>query len=186
MNFKKFHISGVVLFKPKKLNDDRGFFMETFKSDAFNEIVGANTVFVQDNCSLSAQRGTIRGLHFQPPPHEQGKLVHCTRGSIIDVAVDIREGSPTYGQHVSVELNASNAHQIWVPAGFLHGFATLEPDTEVVYKVTDYYAPECDRNILWNDPDLNIDWGITESAAVISGKDASAPAFSTFQTPFSF
>jgi len=185
MNFKKFHISGVVLFKPKKFSDDRGFFMETFKSDVFNEIVGGNTVFVQDNHSLSVPRGTIRGLHFQSPPHGQGKLVRCARGSIIDVAVDVREGSPTYGQHVSVELNTSNAHQLWVPEGFLHGFATLEPDTEVVYKVTDYYAPECDGNVLWNDPDLNIDWGVTEDDAVLSGKDAVAPAFGTFQTPFS-
>jgi len=184
MNFKKFPLSEVVLFEPTKFGDDRGFFMETFKAHLFNEIVGSETIFVQENHSFSAQRGTVRGLHYQSPPHGQGKLVRCTRGSIIDVAVDVRQGSSTYGQHVRVELNAYNAHQLWVPAGYLHGFATLEPDTEVLYKVTDYYSPECDGNVLWNDPELNIDWGITESKAVLSAKDAVAPTFGFFQSPF--
>jgi dTDP-4-dehydrorhamnose 3,5-epimerase len=184
MNLRKFSISEVVLFEPTKFSDGRGFFMETFKANVFNEIVGSETVFVQENHSLSAQRGTVRGLHFQSPPHGQGKLVRCTRGSIIDVAVDVRKGSKTYGQHVKVELNASNAHQLWVPVGFLHGFATLEPNTEVLYKVTDYYAPKCDGHVLWNDPKLNIDWGITDSEAVLSAKDAVAPDFGSFQSPF--
>ncbi|MDG1127000.1 MAG: dTDP-4-dehydrorhamnose 3,5-epimerase [Hellea sp.] len=184
MNFKKLDLNEVILFEPTKFSDDRGFFMETFRANVFNEVVGSETVFVQENHSLSAQRGTVRGLHFQSPPHGQGKLVRCTRGSIVDVAVDVRKGSPTFGQHVRVELNAFNAQQLWVPVGFLHGFATLEPDTEVLYKVTDYYAAECDGSVLWNDPGLNIDWGVTESKAVLSKKDAVAPSFNSFQSPF--
>jgi len=184
MDVTSFDIDGVLLFTPQKFGDDRGFFMETFNSQKFNNAVGQETLFVQDNHSLSAAVGTVRGLHFQSPPHAQGKLVRCTRGAIIDVAVDARSGSPTYGQHVRAELNPNNASQLWVPAGFLHGFSTLLPDTEVQYKVTDVYAPDCDGNVLWNDPDLNIDWGIDPSEAVLSGKDEAAPRFSDFKTPF--
>jgi len=159
--------------------------METFREDAFNEAVGKTVRFIQDNHSFSAPKGTVRGLHFQAPPHAQGKLVRCIRGSIIDVAVDVRKNSPTYGQHVSIELSAQNANQLWVPEGFLHGFATLEDNTEVVYKVTDYYAPKSDGNIRWNDPSLKINWGIDENTAILSEKDVIAPLFKDFTTPFS-
>ncbi len=184
MNITDFKIEGVFLFTPRKFEDDRGFFMETFSAAIFDGAVGQKTIFVQDNHSLSIMTGTVRGLHFQSPPHAQGKLVRCTRGAIIDVAVDVRSDSKTYGQHVRVELNAENAAQLWVPAGFLHGFSTLVPDTEVQYKVTDIYAPECDGNVLWNDFDLAIDWGIDAANAVVSGKDEVAPAFNDFKTPF--
>lgn len=184
MNFNFFPISGLCLITPQKFGDDRGFFMETFKSKAFNEALGKKITFVQDNHSLSAPAGTIRGLHFQSPPHAQGKLVRCIRGRILDVAVDVRKNSPTYGQHVSVELTSQNAKQLWVPEGFLHGFATLEANTEVVYKVTDYYAPKCDGNVLWNDPDLKIDWGIEKASVILSEKDTKAPLFKGFNSPF--
>ena len=158
--------------------------METFRQDIFDEAVGKTVTFAQDNHSLSAPIGTLRGLHFQAPPHAQGKLVRCINGSIIDVAVDVRQSSPTYGQHVSVKLSADNAQQLWVPVGFLHGFVTLEPNTEVVYKVTDYYSPDCDGGVLWNDPELAIDWGISEENVILSDKDGQAQTFSDFKTPF--
>jgi len=184
MNIQPLEIFDVKLITPKRFGDERGFFMETFRQDSFNESVGQNVTFVQDNHSLSTSANTLRGLHFQAPPHAQGKLVRCIRGSITDVAVDARKTSPSYGHHVSVKLSAENAQQLWVPKGFLHGFVTLEPHTEVVYKVTDYYSPECDGNVLWNDPDLAIDWGISEDSVVLSGKDAKAPTFNAFTTPF--
>jgi len=184
MQVDEFDIEGVLLIRPRKFADERGFFMETFSAKTFNDAVGEKTVFVQDNHSLSKQAGTVRGLHFQSPPHAQGKLVRCTRGAIIDVAVDVRSGSKTYGQHIRAELTAENASQLWVPAGFLHGFATLMPDTEVQYKVTDIYAPDCDGNVRWNDPDLAIDWGIDPALAMLSEKDAIAPLFGGFRTPF--
>lgn len=158
--------------------------METYKGNAFNDAVERDVIFVQDNHSLSSKKGTIRGLHFQSPPHAQGKLIRCTRGRIIDVAVDIRKTSPTYGQHITIELSPENAKQLWVPEGFLHGFATLEENTEVTYKVTDYYSPDCDGNVLWNDSNLNIDWGISNAEASLSGKDLTAPSFIEFDTPF--
>lgn len=184
MNFEFFKITGLCLITPRKFGDERGFFMETFKSDTFNDAIGQNITFVQDNHSLSGPKGTVRGLHFQTPPHTQGKLIRCTSGRIIDVAVDARKNSPTYGQHISVELTAQNAKQLWVPPGFLHGFSTLEPNAEVVYKTTDYYAPECDGNILWNDPDLDINWGIDENVAILSQRDIAAPTFKNFISPF--
>ena len=184
MKFEFFKIKDLCLITPKKFGDDRGFFMETFRQDVFNKAIEKNVTFVQDNHSLSVPKGTLRGLHFQSPPHAQGKLVRCTRGSIIDIAVDARKKSPTYGHHMSVNLSADNAQQLWVPVGFLHGFVTLEPNTEVVYKVTDYYSPTCDGNVLWNDPDLAIDWGISEDTVILSDKDAKAQTFSDFKTPF--
>jgi len=184
MHIEALNIPEIKLITPKIRRDDRGFFMETFRQDIFNEVVGTQVKFVQDNHSLSVPIGTVRGLHFQSPPHAQGKLVRCIRGSITDVAVDVRRTSPTYGQHITVELTAENGKQLWVPEGFLHGFATLESNTEVVYKVTDYYAPECDGNILWNDPHLGISWGIAESKAIISEKDNNAPFFKDFNSPF--
>jgi len=184
MDMQPLGIFDVKLLTHKKYSDDRGFFMETFRQDMFNEAIGQNITFVQDNHSLSASANTVRGLHFQSPPHAQGKLVRCIRGSILDVAVDARKSSPTYGQHVSVKLSSENAQQLWIPEGFLHGFATLEPNTEIAYKVTDYYSPDCDGNVLWNDPTLAIDWGISEDNIVLSDKDAKAQKFSDFKTPF--
>jgi len=142
--------------------------------------------FVQDNHSLSAKVGTVRGLHFQTAPHAQDKLVRCGRGALRDVAVDIRHGSPTFGQSVAVELSAENGRQLLVPKGFLHGFVTLEPDTEIVYKCTDYYAPDCDAGVRWNDPALGIDWGISEDDAVLSDKDTTAPLLADLPTYFTY
>jgi len=158
--------------------------METFKADIFKEVTGSNLTFVQDNQSLSKDVGTVRGLHFQAPPHAQGKLVRCLRGKIIDVVVDARINSSTYGQHIKAELTDENGEQLWVPPGFLHGFVTLVPDTVIVYKCTDYYAPECDGNVLWNDPDLGIDWGLDSNKAILSNKDSNAPRFKDFESPF--
>jgi dTDP-4-dehydrorhamnose 3,5-epimerase len=146
---------------------------------------GLDILFVQDNQSFSAEFGTIRGLHFQRPPHAQGKLVRCLRGRILDVAVDIRRGSPSYGHWVAEELSAENGVQLWVPRGFLHGFATLEPNTAVAYKVDGFYSAECEGSVRFDDPDLAIDWGIDPNCAVLSEKDAMAPAFHAFDSPFS-
>ena len=183
MIFEKLAISEVVLIKPKKFGDARGYFMETFRQSLFTEEVGDFT-FVQDNQSLSADVGTVRGLHFQLAPRAQGKLVRCVFGAILDVAVDIRVGSPTYGQFVSAELTSENGNQLWVPPGFAHGFCTLAPSTEVSYKVTDYYSPEHDRGLLWNDPALDIDWPVDSDAAVLSGKDTVQPALADLKEAF--
>jgi dTDP-4-dehydrorhamnose 3,5-epimerase len=142
--------------------------------------------FVQDNHSLSVEAGTLRGLHFQTPPHAQGKLLHVIRGSIFDVAVDIRVGSPTFGLHVSANLSAENWRQIWIPPGFAHGYCTLEPNTEVIYKVTDYYAPECDRGIRWDDAALGVKWPVDSASAKLSDKDRRLPAFSEMTSAFVF
>lgn len=178
-------ILDVKLIKPTVHRDDRGFFCETFSARALRE-GGIDGNFVQDNHSLSVTKGVVRGLHFQTPPHAQGKLVRVTRGSIVDVAVDIRLGSPTFGQHVTEILSAENFHQLWVPAGFAHGFCTLEANTEVVYKVTSYYAPECDRGLAWDDPDLAIDWKITASDAVLSDKDKKHPRLADLDPAFTY
>lgn len=164
----------VKILTPKKHGDARGFFSETYSRRTLTEL-GIGVEFVQDNHSHSAEQHVVRGLHFQIPPHAQGKLVRVVRGSILDVAVDIRRASPTFGQHISVVLSAENWKQIYVPPGFAHGFATLEPNTEVVYKVTDYYAPECDRGLLWNDPAIGIDWGAAGQAAILSDRDQKHP-----------
>ena len=153
-------------------------------SGPFVKATGEATPFVQDIQSLSERRGTVRGRHYQAPPHAQGKLVRCTQGAIIDVAVDVRSDSPTYGQHVRVRLSADNGAQLWVPPGFLHGFATLTDHCLVQYKCTAYYDADCDAGVAWIDPELGIDWGLSETDAVISPKDASAPTFAAFQTPF--
>lgn len=185
MQIDNFPISGLYAFTPKRFGDDRGFFSETFNARAFAEVVPGVT-FVQDNHSLSRDVGVIRGLHFQTPPSAQGKLVRVTRGRVLDVAVDIRAGSPTYGQHVALELSAENWTQFWIPAGFAHGFCTLEPDTEFCYKVTDYYAPDCDSGIAFDDPDLAIDWPVTAEEAILSGKDKTHQSFRDFKSPFTF
>jgi dTDP-4-dehydrorhamnose 3,5-epimerase len=167
-------LPGVLLLTPKAFGDDRGTFMEAFRQDVF---AGAapGVVFVQDNVSLSRRKGTVRGLHYQRPPMGQGKLVRCGRGAILDVAVDIRSGSPNYGRHVAVELGAENRRQLWVPSGFLHGFCTLTDDAEVLYKVTAHYSPQHDGAVAWDDPDLGIAWPVDAASAILSAKDAAAP-----------
>lgn len=184
MQFEATKLSGVYLIKPRRFEDDRGFFSETFRATLFAEGTGADVEFVQDNFSYSKHRGTVRGLHYQAPPFDQGKLVRCTRGEITDVAVDARPGSQTYGEHITARLTAENGHQLWVPTGILHGFATLTPDCEVAYKVTNYYSKECDGNVLWNDPALGIDWGIANDEAKLSDKDKIAPVFADWTNPF--
>lgn len=164
----------IKLLTPKRFRDTRGFFAETYNKRVLTEL-GIDVEFVQDNHSLSVAKGTVRGLHFQAPPFAQDKLVRVVRGRILDVAVDIRKGSPTYGQAVSALLSADEGNQIFVPKGFAHGFCTLEPDTEVIYKVSDYYAPDHDLGILWNDPDLGIDWPVREEQAIVADKDKKWP-----------
>jgi dTDP-4-dehydrorhamnose 3,5-epimerase len=171
---KSFPIQGPLLFEPKKHGDDRGFFSEVFREDVFTKHAGA-IHFVQDNHSRSAHKGTVRGLHFQRPPFAQGKLVRVTQGAVLDVVVDVRAGSPTFGQHLSVELSAENWRQLWVPEGFLHGFCTLIDDTEFLYKVTNFYSAEHDGAVRWNDPSLGINWPVTGDSAIVSDKDSKAP-----------
>ena len=183
MNFERTVIAEVVVIVPKKIGDSRGYFSETFRKDEFLKNVG-DVEFVQDNQSLSAETGTIRGLHFQLDPRAQGKLVRCLAGAILDVAVDIRKGSPTYGQHVKIELTADNGHQLWVPPGFAHGFCTIEPNSIISYKVTDYYSPQHDRGLLWNDPELGIAWPVGAEAAVISAKDKVQPRLADLRAAF--
>lgn len=164
----------IKLLSPRRFSDPRGFFSETFNSQRLAEL-GITVPFVQDNHSLSVPCGTVRGLHFQVPPRAQAKLVRVVRGSIFDVAVDIRRGSPSFGRHVSAVISAAEWNQIYIPEGFAHGFCTLEPDTEVLYKVSDYYAPEYDRGILWNDPALRIEWPLRPGEALLSDKDTRNP-----------
>lgn len=176
-------IEGVLRLTPRRFGDTRGWFAETWSARRMAE-AGLDVAFVQDNQSHSAAAGTVRGLHYQRPPYAQGKLVRVARGRILDVAVDVRRGSPTYGRWVAEELSAENGAQLWVPRGFLHGFITLEPDTDVIYKVDAPYAADCDGAVRFDDPDLAIEWGIDPSAAVLSAKDAAAPHFRDFVTPF--
>ncbi len=165
---------GLVAVTPRRLGDARGFFCETWSRRRYADL-GIDVDFVQDNHSHSAPTGTIRGLHFQVPPHAQGKLVRVVRGAVLDVAVDIRAGSPTYSRHVAVELSAANGRQLYIPPGFAHGFCTLVPDTEVLYRVTDYYAPESDRGLAFDDPELGIAWPLGPEGAVLSERDRRHP-----------
>jgi dTDP-4-dehydrorhamnose 3,5-epimerase len=181
--FEQTALPGVVIVTPKRFGDDRGFFSETWNRRLLAEN-GIDVEFVQDNHSLSRAVGTLRGLHYQRPPHAQAKLVRVGRGRVLDVAVDIRRGSATYGRWVAVELSAENGRQLFIPAGFLHGFATLEPDSELLYKCSDYYAPECDGAVRYDDPDLGIDWGLGGKPPVLSAKDAAAPYLRDIDTPF--
>jgi dTDP-4-dehydrorhamnose 3,5-epimerase len=178
-------IPGVLLLKPRRFCDGRGYFVETFNERTFRA-AGVNASFVQDNQSFSRQRGTVRGLHFQLPPLTQAKLVRVLRGAIFDVAVDLRIGSPSYGRWTAERLTASNGEQLFIPHGLAHGFCTLEPDTEVAYKVDDYYAPECDTGLLWNDSVLAIDWPVGAEDVVLSGKDHKLGRFSNFVSPFKY
>jgi len=167
-------IPDVKILLPKKFGDHRGFFSETFNDKVLADL-GITRKFVQDNHSLSVERGVVRGLHYQIAPAAQDKLIRVIKGAILDVAVDIRKNSPTFGKHVAVELNAQNWRQIFVPVGFAHGFVTLEANTEVLYKVTNYYSPKDERGIRWNDPTLGIAWPIDASAATINKRDAEFP-----------
>ena len=185
MRIDPLQIDGLCLITPSKHGDDRGFFSEVFRRDLLLKH-GIDAVFVQDNHASSAERGVIRGLHYQLPPSAQGKLVRCARGAILDVAVDIRHGSPTFGRHVATELSASNWRQIWVPPGFAHGYVTLEPDSEVLYKTTSYYHPTAERGIAWNDPALGIDWRLSASQAVLSAKDQRNPPLAEVEVPFTY
>ncbi len=182
MQIEQTALPGVVILTPRRFGDDRGWFSETWNAARMAE-AGWDIAFVQDNHSMSGPVGTLRGLHFQRPPHAQAKLVRCTRGAIFDVAVDIRRGSPTYGKWVGVELTASNGKQLFVPTGFLHGFVTRLPDTEVQYKCSDLYAPDCDGGIRWDDPMIGIDWGI-DGQPVLSPKDKDAPLLADLDSPF--
>ena len=175
-------LPGVLLIEPKRHGDHRGFFAETYSQQAYAEL-GVEAAFVQDNHSLSAAAGTVRGLHFQAPPSAQAKLVRCGRGAIFDVAVDIQRGSPTYGQWAGYTLSAENGAQLYIPAGFAHGFVTLEPDSEIIYKCSDYYAPETEGALRWDDPDIGINWPLS-SAPILSEKDAVAPLLADFNSPF--
>lgn len=174
MRFREFPLSGLLEITPAKHGDDRGYFSEIFRVDKFSEHAG-KIDFLQENQSFSSQAGTIRGLHFQIDPFAQGKLVRCVSGAILDVAVDLRNGSPTYGQWAGVELTAEANNQLWIPAGFAHGFCTLVPGTIVSYKVTSYYSPECDRGMLWNDPTIGIEWPAVADANTLSPKDRVQP-----------
>jgi dTDP-4-dehydrorhamnose 3,5-epimerase len=175
-------LSGVVILTPARFGDDRGWFSETWNGPRLAQ-AGIAIEWVQDNHSFSAQPGTLRGLHYQKPPRAQDKLVRCTRGAILDVAVDARRGSPTYGQWVGVDLTAENGRQLLIPAGFLHGFVTRTPDTEVQYKCSDTYAPDCDGGVRWDS--VGIDWALTADP-VLSAKDRVAPAFADWQSPFAW
>src|SRR5438552_266956 len=170
-------IPAIKLLLPKKFGDHRGFFSEVYSRKALAEM-GILTDFVQDNHSLSVEKGVLRGLHYQIPPMAQDKLVRVVQGAILDVAVDIRRDSPTFGKHVTAVLSAENWNQIFVPIGFAHGFATLQPNTEVLYKVSNYYAPQLERGIRWNDPAMGIDWGVDADKAVLSKRDGEQPMLS--------
>lgn len=170
MNVIKTDIPDVLIFEPKVFGDDRGFFFESFSQKVFEEAVGRKVEFVQDNHSKSC-KGVLRGLHYQLEPHAQGKLVRCVAGEVFDVAVDIRKSSPTFGKWVGVNLSADNKRQLWIPEGFAHGFVTLSNEAEFLYKTTNYYSPQHERSIIWNDPSLNIEWQIDVSLLKLSEKD---------------
>lgn len=174
-------IPDVMVIEPKVFGDARGFFFESFNQKAFNEATGLDVHFVQDNHSRSAQ-GVLRGLHYQLPPHAQGKLVRVVRGSVFDVAVDIRKSSPTFGRWVGVELTEDNHKQLWVPAGFAHGFLVLSESADFLYKTTDYYAPAHERCIVWNDPELNIQWPDIGVSPLLSTKDQTGVRLSAADT----
>jgi dTDP-4-dehydrorhamnose 3,5-epimerase len=176
-------ISDVKIIKPRRHIDSRGFFSETYNKKALAG-VGIHLDFVQDNHSLSVEKGVVRGLHYQMPPFAQDKLVRVIRGSIFDVAVDLRKSSPTFGRHVAAVLSAEEWNQILVPIGFAHGFCTLEANTEVIYKVTNYYAPDYDRGLFWNDPQLGIQWPISPQQAILSEKDKCQPRFTELRDHF--
>jgi dTDP-4-dehydrorhamnose 3,5-epimerase len=185
MEVQSYPVAGLKLFTPRHIGDERGYFAETFRADVFAQHCG-ETVFVQDNESLSAREGTVRGLHFQSDPHAQGKLVRCTAGALFDMAVDIRAGSPTYGQWVGETLTPVNGKQLWVPAGFAHGFCSLEPDTVIAYKVTNYYSAACDKGLRWDDPAIGIAWPDVAEPETLSAKDKVQPLLADLPSYFTW
>jgi len=176
-------IPGLIVITPPRFGDERGFFSETWNREKLSA-QGITLDFVQDNHSLSAQVGTVRGLHFQNPPRAQAKLVRCGRGLLFDVAVDIRKGSPTYGKWFGIELSFENGKQLLIPAGFAHGFVTRAPETEIIYKCSEGYAPETEGALRWDDPDIGVDWGLDDTAPILSAKDAAAGPFAGFDSAF--
>lgn len=178
---KKFDIEGLVVIEPRRFHDDRGYFFESFNEQKYAELLGEDVVFVQDNVSCS-KKNVLRGLHFQNPPFAQGKLVSVVKGKVLDVAVDLRKDSPTYGQHEIIELSAENGLQFYIPPGFAHGFVALEEDTLFSYKCTNYYSPSHEDTLLWNDSKLDIDWKC--SAPLVSEKDKIGKKIDTFVSPF--
>jgi dTDP-4-dehydrorhamnose 3,5-epimerase len=180
-----FAAPGLIALTPPRHGDDRGYLSETYSLRRFAE-AGVDVDFVQDNHTFSAAKGTIRGLHFQAPPHEQGKLVRVVRGAIVDVVVDIRRGSPAFGRAIAVELSAENWRQLYVPPGFAHGFCTLTPDAEVLYRMTKYYAADADRGLAFDDPDLAIRWPVEPSDAILSEKDRRHPRLRDLPAYFSY
>lgn len=185
MKFVPQSIPDVILIEPVVFGDERGYFSETFRQDEFEKAVGYNVNFIQDNESKSS-KGVLRGLHFQLPPHAQSKLVRVVEGEVLDVAVDIRSGSPTYGQYVSALLNEKNKHQLFVPRGFAHGFVVLSEIAIFSYKVDNYYAPECDRGLKFDDDDLAIDWKLPEGELKLSDKDRKQPSLNDLGSCFEF
>ena len=182
MDVTKTALEGVLLLKPKRFGDARGFFSETWNKQRLAE-AGIDAEFVQDNHSMSAEPGTLRGLHFQSPPHAQGKLVRCGRGTLLDVVVDARKGSPSYGRWIAEELSFENGAQLWIPPGLLHGFVTREPMSEIIYKCTAYYAPDADGSVHWDS--CGIDWGLS-GEPILSDKDRAATPWSDFDSPFTW
>ena len=182
MKVRPLAIPDVLLIEPKVFGDDRGFFFESFNQQKFNEATGLDAQFVQDNHSKSA-KNVLRGLHYQIQPKAQGKLVRAVAGDVFDVAVDLRKASPTFGKWVGQRLSGENKFQMWIPPGFAHGFVVLSETAEFLYKTTDYYAPECERSILWNDPDLAISWPLA-GVPLLSGKDEQSPLLAEFAAAF--
>ena len=178
-------LPGVLIVTPRRFDDARGWFEETWSGRALAE-AGFTRPFVQDNHAMSGKLGTLRGLHFQAPPHAQDKLLRCPRGAVLDVAVDIRRGSPTYGRSVAVELSEENGRQLLAPRGFAHGYLTLTERADVLYKVTDAYAPETEGGLLWSDPALGIDWPVAPEEAVVNARDAAWPTLADLQSPFTY
>ncbi len=174
MEFIKTQIPDVILIKPKVFGDDRGYFIETFRQELFTKVSGINTTFIQDNESRSTH-GVLRGLHYQLPPFAQSKLVRVIEGSVLDVAVDIRHGSPSFGQNLTMELSTDNKYQLFIPRGFAHGFVVLSETATFAYKVDNYYSPECDRGISFDDPDIGIDWQLETNKLQLSDKDKIQP-----------
>lgn len=185
MKLTPLSIPDVLLLEPKQYGDERGFFSEVYNARVFAK-ADLSYNWVQINHSMSREKSTLRGLHFQTPPNAQAKLIRVTRGALFDVAVDLRVGSPTFGEWVSVTLSAKAWNQVLIPTGFAHGYLTLEPETEVVYKVDDYYAPEADSGVIWNDPDLAIDWPLDDIGPVLSAKDRGLPRLAKIDSPFAY
>lgn len=185
MRVIKTDIDGVYILEPEIFVDNRGYFFESYNAQRFKEATGLEVVFVQDNESRSSE-GVVRGLHFQLPPYAQSKLVRVVAGAILDVAIDIRRGSPTFGQYVAVELSGDNHRQLFIPRGFAHGFRVLRGDAILQYKCDNMYAPQSEGSILWNDPAINIDWGISTDRAILSAKDTTAPTLELCDTLFDY